>query len=115
MPVLIWFILLWDALRGRKPVQRAPNVQAAVDRETATLRLYHFEACPFCRKVRHDIRLLGLHIESADIKRDPKALRELVEGGGKKQVPCLRIDDAAAVRWLYESADITAYLRQRFV
>jgi glutaredoxin len=114
VPVLIYFILLVDALLGRKPVRRAPDAQARVDAETASLRLYQFEACPYCRKVSRDIRLLGLHIESPNIKRDPMARGELIAGGGKKQVPCLRIEEAGKVRWLYESRDISGYLRARF-
>jgi len=115
MPILIWFILLSDALLGRRPVRRATDAQARVDGEAAALRLYHFEACPYCRKVRRDIRLLGVSIGMADIKRDPAAREELIRGGGKKTVPCLRIEEAGgAVRWLYESRDITSYLRGRF-
>ncbi len=114
MPLLIWFILLSDAVLGRKPVARTAEAQARVDQQTASLRLYHFAACPYCRKVRRDIRLLGLSIAEADIKRDPSAFDALVAGGGKKQVPCLRIEEEGRVRWMYESADITRYLQQRF-
>ena len=114
MPILIWFILLSDALLGRKPVERAPDAQAKVDVATASLRLFHFSACPYCRKVRRDVRLLALNIPTLDIKLDSKARDELIEGGGKKQVPCLRIEEDGVVRWLYESPDITEYLRGRF-
>lgn len=39
---------------------------------------------------------------------------ELISGGGKKQVPCLRIEtENNEARWLYESADIIRYLRQK--
>jgi glutaredoxin len=110
MPVLIWFILLSDALLGRKPIRRNGEEQARVDRESGGLRLYHFAACPYCRKVRRDIRLMGLTIEMADIKRDPSAKAALVAGGGKKQVPALRIEEPSGVRWLYESRE----LRERF-
>jgi glutaredoxin len=114
MPVLIWFILLSDALLGRRPIRRAAEEQARIDRESASLRLYHFAACPYCRKVRRDIRLMGLTIEMADIKRDAAAKATLVAGGGKKQVPALRIEEPSGVRWMYESRDISSYLRERF-
>jgi glutaredoxin len=114
MPLLIWFILLSDALLGRKPIQRTAEEQARVDRESAGLRLYHFVACPYCRKVRRDVRLMALTIEVADIKRDPAAKAALVAGGGKKQVPALRIEEPSGVRWMYESTDISRYLRERF-
>ncbi|HEX8952878.1 MAG TPA: glutathione S-transferase N-terminal domain-containing protein [Polyangia bacterium] len=115
MPIFIWLLLAWDKLTGRRPLERSAEAQARVDAETAKLALYHFQACPFCRKVRRDIRLLGLHIEQRDIKQDPARRDELVAGGGKKQVPCLRIAEPdGAVRWLYESRDIGRYLAQRF-
>jgi glutaredoxin len=114
MPVLIWFILLADALLGRRPLQRSAEEQARLDRETAGLSLYHFAACPYCRKVRRDVRLMALTIEMHDIKRDPAAKAALVAGGGKKQVPALRIEETSGVRWMYESTDISRYLRERF-
>lgn len=114
MPIFIYFILLGDALLGRKPIRREADAQATLERELSALRLFHFEACPYCRKVRRDVRLLGLPLAMADIKKDARARDELVAGGGKKQVPCLRIEEAGGVRWLYESKDITRYLRQRF-
>ena len=114
MPIAIWFILAMDALLGRKPKTRVGGEQARVASETKALHFYHFAACPFCRKVRRDIRLLGLDIEMSDIKRDTNAHGRLVAGGGKKQVPCLRIEEAGGVRWLYETRDIGAYLHNRF-
>lgn len=115
MPVLVYFILLWDAIRGARPRARSAGEQARVDGETAKLTLYHFQACPYCRKVRRDIRLLGLEVPMRDIKRDPSAHADLVGGGGKRQVPCLRIPvDGGGARWLYESRHITRYLRERF-
>ena len=35
---------------------------------------------------------------------------ELVEGGGRQTVPCLRIEAEDGVRWMYESLDIMRYL-----
>ena len=35
-------------------------------------------------------------------------------GGGKRQVPCLRIEATPGeVQWLYESMDIIAYLQRQ--
>ena len=115
MPIFVWLILAWDAIRGRRPIARTPDAQARVDAETSAMALYHFQACPYCRKVRRDIRLLGLKIEQRDIKQDPARRDELVGGGGKKQVPCLRVAEAdGSVRWIYESGDIGRYLTGRF-
>ncbi|MCU1282268.1 MAG: glutaredoxin [bacterium] len=115
MPILVWLLLAWDALTGRRPLARDAEAQARVDADTSKLALYHFQACPYCRKVRRDIRLLGLDIEQRDIEQDRSRRDELVAGGGKKQVPCLRIvEPGGAVRWLYESRGITRYLNDRF-
>jgi glutathione S-transferase len=39
----------------------------------------------------------------------------LIEGGGRRTVPCLRIDGDDGQRvWMYESADIVAWLEERF-
>ncbi|MCU1280602.1 MAG: Glutaredoxin [bacterium] len=115
MPILVYFILLWDKLTGRRPLTRSADEQGRVDSETTGLALYHFQMCPYCRKARRDIRLLGLHIEERDIKKDAARRAELVAGGGKVQVPCLRIREPDGTeRWLYESRDISRYLRERF-
>lgn len=38
--------------------------------------------------------------------------QELVRGGGKTQVPCLRIENETGdVQWMYESDDIIQYLK----
>src|SRR5207249_871341 len=70
MPVLVYFILLWDKLTGRRPLGRSAEEQARADAATRSLALYHFRACPYCIKVRRDIRLLGLRIEERDIKKE---------------------------------------------
>ena len=115
MRVLVWLILAWDAITGRRPIARSAAEQARVDAETSKLALYHFASCPYCRKVRRDIRLLGLSIEQRDIKQDPARRDELVAGGGKKQVPCLRVTEPdGSVRWIYESRDIGRHLEERF-
>ncbi len=80
------------------------------------LTLYHFTTCPFCLKVRANLRRLGLSVEHRNIHRSRKAFNELVQGGGKKQVPCLRIENESdeAATWLYESDAINRYLQEHF-
>ena len=115
MPVLVYFILLWDKLTGRRPLGRSAEEQARADAATRSFALYHFRACPYCIKVRRDIRLLGLRIEERDIKKEQARRAELIAGGGKVQVPCLRIEEPdGSVRWMYESRAIAGYLRHRF-
>ncbi|MGD9600558.1 MAG: glutathione S-transferase N-terminal domain-containing protein [Gammaproteobacteria bacterium] len=79
------------------------------------LALYHSELCWFCARVRQTMKTLGLELELRDVDREPTRRQELVAGGGKGQVPCLRIEDGAHnVTWMYESADISAYLERNF-
>ena len=104
-------ILLLDSVFTPRPIQRESAVQAGMDRATANLVLYQFEACPFCVKVRRAIRRLNLKIEKRDIKKFPTFSEELLKGGGQRQVPCLRITAVdGSQRWLYESSDIVAFL-----
>lgn len=107
-------IVLGDALTRPRPQQRSAQGQAQVARETAALSLYQFQACPFCVKTRRAMHRLNLPIQLRDAKNDPQAREELLAGGGRVKVPCLRIDEAEGTRWMYESNDIIAYLEQRF-
>ncbi len=113
-----WFlgivIVTLDALFTPRSVTRPPEKQAELDAATRSLSLYQFEACPFCVKVRRQIKRLGLKIELRDAQQDPQWREELIRDGGELQVPCLRIEESGSVRWLYESSDINAYLVQRF-
>ena len=78
-------------------------------------QLYQYDRCPFCYRVRSFLDEAGIEIEMRDTLRDPQAFRELVQGGGSTTVPCLRIDSGDETRWLYESADIIEYLKDRFL
>ena len=76
--------------------------------------LYQYPSCPFCQRVRSFLNQAGISIEMRDTLRDPEARRELVEGGGRATVPCLRIERNGDVRWMYESRDIIEYLKRRY-
>ena len=96
-------------------VRRSPAHQARVERELEGYALYHFAACPYCRKVRRCMNRLDLPIELRDALFSSPHRRELVQQGGQLQVPCLRIDHGdGSSRWMYESDDIVAYLTRRF-
>lgn len=96
-----------------KPIERSEQDQASVDAQTQQLSLYQFYACPFCVMVRREIARLGLNIETRDAQTSPYR-DELAREGGQIQAPCLRIEDGEQVQWMYESADIIAYLKGRF-
>jgi len=98
-----------------EPVTRSAEDQQKVDAQTAKLSLYHFDACPFCQRVRSHMDQLNLNIELRDKRVHPKYVDELLAGGGSQQVPALRIEqEDGSVQWMYESSDIMAYLSERF-
>jgi glutathione S-transferase len=108
-------MLLWEWLSRPRGVVRATAAQAEVDRQCRDLVLYEFQTCPFCIKVRQEMRRLSLPIERRDAQHEGPHRDELVAGGGKAMVPCLRIIEASGeVRWLYESGAIIDTLRARF-
>ncbi len=82
--------------------------------DTHGLVLYEYFTCPFCFMTRRVMTQLGIDIERRDILKNADFRQELVKGGGKSQVPCLRIEENDQVTWLYESADIISYLKARF-
>ncbi len=95
-------------------MQRSAEQQAAVAAATRHLFLYHSSLCPYCIKTRRAIARLDLPIALRDTKRDPVHHDALRDGGGKVQVPCLRIDEPGTTRFIYESNSIIAYLSERF-
>ncbi len=102
-----------DFVTRPTPITRGEDVQASVDAATQSLSLYQFYACPFCVKVRREIARLGLNIELRDAQTGPYR-EELAREGGRVMAPCLRIEDAGQVQWMYESSDIISYLNGRF-
>lgn len=113
--VLAQIIIFIDWLTRPAPMQRPADVQQEVDRQTQVMALYQFRQCPFCVRTRRQIRRLGLNIEKRDARNDPQWNQELINEGGKYQVPCLKITDAdGSVKWIYESKNINRYLDERF-
>src|SRR3989338_9037914 len=72
------------------------------------LRLFHFEACPFCEKVRLSLKHMGLPCESAAI--DPDDRRKVEEVSGQRLVPVLCDED----RVIPDSTRILRYLIARY-
>lgn len=78
-----------------------------------TVSLYHYQACPFCDVTRKAIKHLKLDVELRNIQKSQQHHQTLVSKGGKKQVPCLRIESAnGSTQWLYESRSIIHYLHE---
>ena len=112
--ILGYLIVLLNFVFRPKQVKRLVEEQAKVDKDCQSLALYQFYLCPFCVHVRRHITRLNLKIETRDAKRSDSHKDALIKGGGKHKVPCLRIESEGSVTWLYESADIVAYLDKRF-
>ena len=113
--VLGQIIIFIDWLTRPKPMQRSAETQKEVDEQTLKMVLYQFKQCPFCVKTRRQIRRLALNIESRDARNDPQWNQELINDGGKYQVPCLKITAAdGSVQWMYESTEINQYLNEKF-
>ena len=73
--------------------------------------LYQYAACPFCHRVRAFLDRAGIDMPMRDTMRDMAAYREVLVGGGRATVPCLKITNASGeTTWLYESNDIIDYL-----
>lgn len=105
-------ILGLDRLTAPAPMIRSVEEQKKLNEITAKLKLYQFHACPFCVKVRREIRRLNLNIELVDALKDTAAAERLLLEGGKRQVPCLYIEnDNGTATWLYESNAILVYLQ----
>ena len=109
------FMLLKERLTQPTGVQRAPEAQATVDLQCQSLALYQFSTCPFCIKVRQEMRRLSLPIEKRDAQHDSVNRDALLQGSGATKVPCLKITDSQGqAQWLQDSNAIMAYLRAHF-
>ena len=106
-------ILLINFIFSPKSPKRIPEEQQQIDAKTQNLSLYQLPSCPFCVKVRRTIKREGLKIELRNINKKNDYREELIREGGKRTVPCLRIEKAdGQVQWLYESSDVVAHLQQ---
>ena len=74
-------------------------------------QLYYFTTCPYCWLVRIYVLWKGIQLPLKETMFSAGNRQALVSGGGKFQVPCLRIEkDDGSIEWLYESMDIIRYL-----
>lgn len=109
------FMLLRERLTRPAGLVRPSDLQQAVDLQCKSLTLYQFTTCPFCIKVRQEMRRLSLPIERRDAQKDLENRNDLLKGSGATKVPCLKITDATGQsRWLNDSGAIITYLQGRF-
>lgn len=74
---------------------------------TYQLMLYYSPNCPYCKKVTEYLNQIHKTVPMKDILLHPEYREELAQKGGKKQVPCLFIDNTP----LYSSDQILAWLK----
>ena len=107
------FMLLGDKITTPKGVKRPTEEQAKLDESTQNITLYQFKTCPFCMKVRREIKRQSLNIELRDAQHDQQHRQQLLSGGGQIKVPCLTVKNKAGDHnWLYESDNVIEYLRE---
>lgn len=101
--------VLGSVLASTLGLWRGSLVVKAATQPEKLLRLYDFEASPYCRAVREAITALHLDVEIRPCPKGGTRFRPEAERlGGKQQFPLL-IDENNG-RVMYESADIIDYL-----
>ncbi len=107
-------MLLGDWLTTPRGIKRDDDEQKQIDAITANMTLYQFKTCPFCIKVRRSIKRQSLNIELLDAQHNQEHREQLMQGGGKIKVPCLKVvDEQGNANWLYESNQIIDFLQDK--
>lgn len=87
-------------------------VRGVGPRPEARIRLYEFEGCPYCRKVREMLTTLDLDAAIFPCPKGGTRFRPEVEKHGKTQFPFM-VDPNTGTE-LFESDDIIRYLAERY-
>jgi glutathione S-transferase len=74
------------------------------------IKLYQFESCPYCRRVREVLEAKGLEYEKVDVPLDREERKELFKVSGQYKVPVLIDGDNIIV----DSERIIAYLNEKY-
>lgn len=72
------------------------------------LTLYYMTTCPYCQKVLNFMKENDITVPLKNTQETSENRQELLQIGGKTQVPCLVIDGKA----LYESNDIIKWMKE---
>jgi len=111
--ILGQIILFLNFVFSPRSPKRTEEEQQNINVKTSNLSLYQLPACPFCVKVRRAMKREGIVIPLRNTKENSPYREELINGGGKHKVPCLRIvQPDGEIEWLYESSDIVDYLKK---
>lgn len=74
------------------------------------MKLFVGTMCKYCKKVENFLEENNIKLPIVNIQENSDALTELIEKGGKRQVPCLYHDG----NYLYESDDIIDFLKKEY-
>jgi glutaredoxin len=111
--IVLGFVLVTlDKLFSPRPLKITEDQKQSILNNSKSLELFEFNACPFCIKVRRFMKKNNINIDLKDAKNDLEQRNELLNNGGKIQVPCLKISKNESTQWLYESSDIIKYLEK---
>lgn len=105
-------ILFLDWITSPHPIKITSTELEVIQDKVKDMTIYEFRACPFCVRVRRFMKKNNISINTKDARRNKAFAQELIDGGGKLQVPCLRIGNSSSPEWLYESKDIILYLKK---
>lgn len=107
-------ISLIDIVTRPSKIKRDIARQSEIEGQLDSYSLYQHFSCPFCIKTRRALHKLNLPIETKNVSTGSPYRQELLEKGGKIQVPCLRIEENGKDIWMYESSEIIGYLNKQF-
>ena len=102
-------ILFLDWMTSPKSIPASRERIEFIQEKVKDMEIYEFKACPFCVKVRRFMKKNNISIKTKDARRNQDFANELIKGGGKLQVPCLKIG-GGEITWMYESKDIIIFL-----
>lgn len=102
-------ILFLDWMTSPKPIPASRERIEFIQEKVKDMEIYEFRACPFCVRVRRFMKKNNISIKTKDARRNVDFAQELIKGGGKLQVPCLKIG-GDEIKWMYESKDIIIFL-----
>ena len=106
-------MLLLDKITTPRGIKRPQDEQDQLNQVTQNIALYQFKTCPFCIKVRREIKRQSLTIELRDAQHDQEHRQQLLALGGQIKVPCLKVKNSDGNdSWLYESNEVIQYLQE---
>ncbi len=72
------------------------------------VKVYYSDYCPHCTGIIDYVKNNNLDVELVNCSSDLKAQKEIMDLGGKMQVPMMTIDGKA----MYESKDILEWIKE---